>query len=584
MAEGKSEGKPRVTQVTEEEGNGDASIAPVVANLKKGKTSVSKKLVEQEGGQKVAQVTEVAKGHKTKTKAVVKPSETEEDEKPKATKTNSKHSKSGGKTNSAVTYHEEHEKNTLSHVKLSADEGRLDDLESSVSQVPKKCKPAIYLAGSYAFLLLMSVLFGALLALYSQEIVFSLCFGGCAVILGCIAVLVSAGGQVGKYADADVESLDESAEEIWSCNNTCNIWMEFLSRDQNAIKLFMLVEASIDIYFGAIITEQVENVTAAEGDVAVFVIGSASSAIFLILLSILLSETVYKGEVDEGYVIAEAKKCPIVDYCVDSLFTIAIVLNDLADVLLLSTTLVTEEFSVKELVDFIFLLANVFIAEAAVAFSFVPESWADNDVSKDFKPSLADTQLLRLQRSGKMASAARRKTRAQTSVTGLLVIPFVLAFGVLRDDLSAEEQLWITALCLTGLPVLLTMATDMFYFYAIPGTPFQLQEIGPKLLALLLIATYAGVDEVFPSLEARKQQTTFLLYFAYIALPMSLRALIDFYRYRSLRYRLAQESANFEEHTLSNFDLLCISLLLRRNNKLPEVKQLKNHTYVAFSK
>ena len=435
---------------------------------------------------------------------------------------------------------------------------------ASVSGFLSNCEWDKYLAASYTILLLLSVLLGVLLLLYTDDFIVLVCFGVCALILACVAVLLSTWSNDRRYDDSYL------AKEL---QNSCsNLWIEFLRRDQNAIKIFMVVEALLDVYFGATVVQE-ENVTSEETDVAALAIGSAASAILLILLSVMLMETVYKvkREGDVELDDARKRKRSIFVYGVDSFFTIAIVLNDLADVLLLSRALVTEAFGIKEQVLFVFLVANVFIAEAAVLLSYFTEAWTDDEVGKEFKGSVAPSQLAQFQRAGRVARASRRKTRAQVSFTGLLVIPLVLSFGVLRDALSAAEQAAIALLCLTSIPVFLTLGTDKFYFYVVPRTPFQLQELAPKLVALVFIGTYAGVDELFPSLDAASQQLTFVLHFAYIALPLCFRMTIDFYRYWWLKYHLSKELADFEEHPLTNFDFLCLSLLLPKSEQLKKL-------------
>ena len=280
---------------------------------------------------------------------------------------------------------------------------------------------------------------------------------------------------------------------------------------------------------------------------------------YLLCLSILLFGTVYRDP--------EKRDGLLFVYGVDSLFTIAIVLNDFADILLLSRALETEAFETKEKFLYAFLVVNVLIAEGAALISYITDAQTSSR-------RLGDKDWEKLQLRVGVLRAARKKARAQTSFTGLLLIPLVLAFGVLRDALSGEERAAIAVLGLMAIPALISLTTDKFYLYVIPGTPFQLQEFVPRLVALVVIGIYAGVDMLFPTLDASTQQLTFALYFVYVALPLCIRACVDLYRYCSLWSKLTttEGKASFTQRSLTNFDFLCIGLLLPKCNELRELE------------
>ena len=379
-----------------------------------------------------------------------------------------------------------------------------------------------------------------------------------------------------RNTHSDLQGQHRASLELWySCFVSCSLvrgdctiekgWTKFLSRTQNAIKLFVILEALIDIGFGTLILVE-PNVTDVETDIANAAIGFASLAIVLTLVSICAFETVYKADI--------SKKGFFFTTIVDSLFTVGIVLNDISDIFLLSRAVITNTFEEKEMAVFGFMMANAFITEGTVLATYI----ADKSAAKKAKhlrtsERLSGEDRRQLENSIKMFRAARKKARFQASITGLLAIPLVLACASFREILSFGEQIQLALMSLSAVPALVAaLVTDEFFALIIPGTYLQAQEYGPKLLNLAWTAIYLLIEDSFPSLGVGRKNVTFGLYFAYVAIPAVVRVLVDSYRYYDIRKRVSLETSYFGRRPWSNYDFLLIGLAVSSCEKVHPIE------------
>ena len=366
-------------------------------------------------------------------------------------------------------------------------------------------RPQECLAISYTVCFLACFVLGIMIVAFEDNTELLLSFSSVALLVAVLSVAIA---RSEKQEDDDDYILDKSSDlfvAIARSNSRRTRWTKFLSRTQNAIKLFMILEALIDIGFGTLILVE-PNVTDVETDIANAAIGFASLAIVLTLVSICAFETVYKTDI--------SKKGFFFTTIVDSLFTAGIVFNDISDIFLLSRAVITNTFEEKEMAVFGFMMANAFITEGTVLVTYITDTIvAKRTKGQSNKKDLSKQQREELQNSLNMFRAARKMARFQASITGLLAIPLDLACGSLREILSFDEQIQLALMSLSAVPALVAaLVTDKFFPYVIPGMYLQAQEYGPKLLNLAWTAVYLLIEDSFPRLGVGSKNVTFGLY------------------------------------------------------------------------
>ena len=259
-------------------------------------------------------------------------------------------------------------------------------------------------------------------------------------------------------------------------------------------------------------------------------------------------------------------------------FIAALILSDLADILLLSRSAVVLQFEAKDVIIFVFLLSNVLVSEIFTGVANLFESFATQE-----RLSEIDDSDERERKEKKLASAAalrtslRRKANAQTAISGLVVIPLVLAITLYAgSSVTTEEVYVIVTPCLllacmnlvlesvefiscdsVAHDSLLIKATGCMFAYV------RVVQLIPRLLVGVwavalgytdVIAVRAGLGA---NADADVQRLVFDLYAVYMLLPLGVRFFSDVIRCLGLRSTI-RDQGDFEGRALTDTDFLCI--------------------------
>ena len=269
----------------------------------------------------------------------------------------------------------------------------------------------------------------------------------------------------------------------------------------------------------------------------------------------------------------------------DKAFIAALILSDLADILLLSRSAVVLQFEAKDLIIFVFLLSNVLVSEIFTGVANLFESLATPQARGQ---SLLDYAIEHEEQKHAAAAAAalreglRRKANAQTAITGLVVIPLVLATTLYTgSSVTINEVFVIVTPCLLLACVnlvlesveligcvsvahdsLLVKATGCMFAYV------RVVQLSPRLLAgvwavvlgytdVIVIRTGIGADA-----DADVQRLIFDLYTVYMLLPLGVRCLSDVFRCLGL-LSTVRKTGNYFGRALTDTDFLCIGRYAR---------------------
>ena len=289
-------------------------------------------------------------------------------------------------------------------------------------------------------------------------------------------------------------------------DNTDDIvsYFEFITKDNNGVRAFMVLEALVDIAVGALSLSKPVVVPVAS---AAITLASAAIAV-LVLVPLCYNDEDSKESFVYGY------HMPI-----------AIVLTDSADVLLLLRAVTLQSIQAKDVLLFVFLILNVVVTELSTLIAIRAEENAPIPQEElDEKDDEKRRKLLkaRLQKAIKMRKSMRNKSLAQTVVTATLIIPMMLAI-ILADFLDSKAEL-----ALILLPVV------SFFFRVSESKAFcgpwlltaRLNDAWRDLLPRLYVLTCAFVlaaNDAALSLSHEVQQTVFYAYAIYNAVPFVLR-------------------------------------------------------------
>ena len=419
--------------------------------------------------------------------------------------------------------------------------------------------------------------------------------------------------------ESDDESDFQGASETEKENGTCNDWFSqkldalanVLKANHNANRLFVVLEVVFDLMFAE---KNLRRSVAGspEYNISLSAIIAAGIALGCTLVDIALFYA-YKEEIkyiralrsteplrktvearagsaekmdesdrdEEEKVAIRAYGChflnliyPTYNYA----FIAALILSDLADILLLSRSAVVLQFEAKDVIIFVFLLSNVLVSEIFTGVANLFESFATQE-----RLSEIDDGDERERKEKKLASAAalrtslRRKANAQTAISGLVVIPLVLAITLYAgSSVTMEEVFVIVTPCLllacVNLVVesvefigcdsvahdsLLIKATGCMFAYV------RVVQLIPRLLAGVwavalgytdVIAVRAGLGA---NADADVQRLVFDLYAVYMLLPLGVRFFSDVIRCLGLRSTI-RDQGDFEGRALTDTDFLCI--------------------------
>ena len=419
--------------------------------------------------------------------------------------------------------------------------------------------------------------------------------------------------------ESDDEPDFQGAREAEKENGTFNDWFSQkldalangLKANHNANRLFVVLEVVFDLMFAA---KNLRRSAAGspEYNISLSAIIAAGMALGCTLVDIALFYA-YKEEIkyiralrsteplrktvkaraepaekmdesdrdEEEKVAIRAYRChflnliyPICNYA----FIAALILSDLADILLLSRSAAVLQFEAKDVIIFVFLLSNVLVSEIFTGVANLFESLATQE-----RLSEIDDYDERQRKEKELASAAalrtslRRKANAQTAITGLVVIPLVLALTLYAgSSVTMEEVFVILTPCLSLACVnlvlesveficcdavthdsLLIKATSCMFAYV------RVVQLIPRLLAGVwavvlgytdVIAIRAGLDV---DAEADVQRLVFDLYAVYMLLPLGVRFFSDFIRCWGLQSTI-RDKGDFEGRALTDTDFLCI--------------------------
>lgn len=270
----------------------------------------------------------------------------------------------------------------------------------------------------------------------------------------------------------------------------------FVTKDNNGIRAFMLLEASVDIAVGALSFSKPDVVPVASAAIALAV--AAIAVLVVVPLCCDKEKNVY------GY------HMPV-----------AVVLTDAADVLLLLRIVVLQVISAKDILLFVFLVLNVAVTELSTLVAIRAEETTEPPANED-----NEERKERLQKAIKMRRAMRNKSLAQTVVTGTLIIPIMLAI-ILADFLESQVEVAF---------ILLPMVS--FFFRAseskmLCGRWFfrtrlndSWRDLLPRVYVLTCALVLAAYDAAL-GLSYELQQQVFYAYTIYNLVPFVLRVLED---------------------------------------------------------
>ena len=281
-------------------------------------------------------------------------------------------------------------------------------------------------------------------------------------------------------------------------------------------------------------------------------------------------------------------------------FILALILSDLADILLLSRSAVVMQFETKDLLLFVFLLANVLVSEVFTGVANLFESFATQVRLSEMEYEEREKAEKELASAAALRTSLRRKVNAQTIVTGLVVIPLVVAISLyVGSSMTAEDVCAIVISFLLLGCVNLLLASADFGFCGTSAAPdswlvkasgcmlanVRVVQLSPRMLAgmwgialghsdIIVIRTGVGAGA-----DRGVQRLIFDLYAIYMFVPLCIRLVSDVLRCRGLR-STTQRHGDFEGRALTDTDFLCIGRYagIRRNGPSEREVVLK-YTY-----
>ena len=510
-------------------------------------------------------------------------------------------------------------------------------LQSGVRQIKTlpKTLTTLYIIG-----MLLEIVFGTLLFAdvdSTRGETWIVCFGVTTLILLVIAalLLVEPPELVAEVGNVSLESSERARFNARTCfsKQLGNI-SEILQYNHNANKFFVIVEAVFDLVLAGIGIQESDSIGQHEYLLALSALIAAAVALTFGILDVtvlrlyreelnILSEfwsteplwdTVraeeeatsrefLQQEEEATETEEEALEMAGVDFEVDSTayylaaiqkinrpvfrwfvhpvfnyaFPLALVLSDLADILLLSRTIAVANFEAKDMLLFIFLLSNVLISEIFAGVASLFESLAtrqpvldDDDETRRQWSDSANPKTLRAQfAAASLRASLNRKANVQNLITGLFVIPLVVAITLFAASIVTSEELLVLLLpfivlaCVSGLlegwdlcglsETLMTKASGFMIAYV------RVLPLAPRFLAGIwaLILGHTGVITVENGFDENMKRLLFDLYAAYILTPLCIRVCCDMVRCLGLIFML-RKSGDFGARRLTETDYLSI--------------------------
>ena len=283
---------------------------------------------------------------------------------------------------------------------------------------------------------------------------------------------------------------------------------EFITKDNNGVRAFMVLEALVDIAVGALSLSKPVVVPVASAAIAL-----ACAAIGVLVIVPLC----YRDE--------DSKKSFVYGYHMP----LAIVLTDSADVLLLLRVVMLQSIQAKDILLFVFLILNVVVTEFSTLVAIRAEEKAptpqkEQDEKDDKKRS--EMRKARLEKAIKMRNAMRNKSLAQTVVTATVIIPMMLAI-ILADFLDSKAEVVLIVLPVVSF---IFRVSESKVFFGRWLFPTRLNDAWRDLLPRIYVLTCALVlaaNDAALSLSHEMQQIVFYAYAIYNGVPFMLRIVED---------------------------------------------------------
>ena len=277
-------------------------------------------------------------------------------------------------------------------------------------------------------------------------------------------------------------------------------------------------------------------------------------------------------------------------------FILALILSDLADILLLSRSAVVMQFETKELLLYVFLLSNVLVSEVFTGVANLFESFATRVRLSDMEYGPERTKVEEeLASAAALRTSLRRKANVQTTVTGLVVIPLVIAVALHVGSMVTGEDV-----CAIVMPFLLLACANLVLASAEFGCGastaadswlvkasgcmlayVRVVQMSPRLLAGTwgVVLGHTDIISVRTGIGAGAdrdvQSVIFDLYVVYMFVPLWIRLLSDMLRCRGLCSTI-RKHGDFEGRALTDTDFLCIGrYALSIEKKDPPERQVR---------
>ena len=285
-----------------------------------------------------------------------------------------------------------------------------------------------------------------------------------------------------RETDSNDDSDDESEPK--------RVWLDALANtlkeNHNANRLFVILEAVFDLVLAQKNLEQSDE-GLPEYDILLAAIVAAVMALFFTVLDIVLFYT-FRNEMafiraqrtteplfetirararearakakserdDEDTMAIRAERCLFRYWFQNRAFILALILSDLADILLLSRSAVVMQFETKDLLLFIFLLSNVLVSEVFTGVANLFESFAAQVLFSEMSYEEEEKAEKELASAAALRTSLRRKANAQTIVTGLVVIPLMIAVALYVSSIVTVEDV-----CVIVVPFLLLACANL---------------------------------------------------------------------------------------------------------------------------
>ena len=358
----------------------------------------------------------------------------------------------------------------------------------SLDDIIKRVRENEYVCSIFCFVLVATFVFAILLLADSGELndVFLVLFGVCALLVVLLGALLQVRNDTVK------DKLPR---------------LEFVARDTNGVRAFMILEAVVDIAIGALsLTNEA-------------VVGVTSTAmVFAVLAIAALVVVPWRFRYNDHYFNNEDNETHVFKYHLP----MAVVLTDAADVLLLLQVIFLRVVEVRDILLFVFLVLNAVVSEVSTLIAIRAEEKAKPPANEKL-----DERKVRLEKAIRMRTAMRNKALAQTVVTGTLVIPVVLGVVLYEFLDSPEDEVMLILLPLLSF---LFRASETEALCGRWLFKKRLNDSWRDLLARIYVLTCAlvlGAYDGALSLEYKLQQLVFFAYAIYIGVPFFVRVLED---------------------------------------------------------